>query len=936
MTLTPTPSVTARTGPIFVLGAPQSGASALAWALAQHPEIDHATGAGWLTELSAALSAVEQVGRKVKGRGANITGVGHLRQRAIDPETFWRAFGAGIDQLLTPPPLPGRNGAEPVASNRWRRRRRSPAGPAPRRWLAAEADLHRHVHPLSLLFPDAQFVHVVRRPAAAVAAMTTSSRANPQPLEPPAAARRWVEAVRDGLDAERTLGDAVLRVDYDQMAVEPEATLQSCLAFTGLGWHAACIRPLRGDGAPPPAPAVPEVLHEPTIAAAVTALVDELAMPAALVDDDAVAEAAGRLRASVAPTPKATSKASRRSPGSGRLQSFTRAAVPRGERALVVSRGDGALLEIDGVDAGHFPQAEGGVYAGHHPGTSEEAVEHLEQLRAGGAAWLVVPRASFWWFDYYEGFREHLLRHHRVAAYQADTAVVFALADAPQADRELFAIRYTERDAEVPAETSATRSTGTARAELARMFDATADHFVVADERAPVETPAGWPERTFDGWIIASHPALPARELHDAGGQHVGWVLGHVIAPGGRLGDRGPVQLTVQPGDPTARMEEALYELTGRYVCVLRTPDGTRLHLDAGGTLGAVHHTERAVVASTTSLLQAVLDGPGYTRPAPHSFPADRENQFFPGGLTHVPWARRLLPNHHLDLGRWAVERHWPAAGIDPVGELELATTLHRIASGLESVISGVGGTHDAYLGLTAGRDSRVLLACARDVRDAITAFTFDYAPGRRDAVIDLRVAEELARIAGIPHVRVPVGAPTAPQQEDYLFRIGHAGHWGKSADFGSAGEHLKLGRAFLPGFLGGLGRGHYWPGMPRRHDALDPETLLHRMKLPNTGAFTAAMREWLDGLPPVSPRLLLDLLYLEHRGGAWAAAHLYGAAPFEATIVPYASRQVLDAMFRLPVEYRSKKRLYDDLILLRWPELAELPFQALPGEAGG
>lgn len=82
--------------------------------------------------------------------------------------------------------------------------------------------------------------------------------------------------------------------------------------------------------------------------------------------------------------------------------------VPSGATALVISRGDDQLVQLNGRRALHFPQAEDGGWAGHHPSGSVEAVEHLEALRLQGADYLVVPPAYLWWLRHYEGFREHL------------------------------------------------------------------------------------------------------------------------------------------------------------------------------------------------------------------------------------------------------------------------------------------------------------------------------------------------------------------------------------------------------------------------------------------------------------------------------------------------------------------------------------------------
>jgi hypothetical protein len=72
----------------------------------------------------------------------------------------------------------------------------------------------------------------------------------------------------------------------------------------------------------------------------------------------------------------------------GRVRETVAATVPPGSSLLVVSKGDSALLEQPGMRAAHFPQAEGGAYAGHHPHDGVEARDQLEALRprAGGSS----------------------------------------------------------------------------------------------------------------------------------------------------------------------------------------------------------------------------------------------------------------------------------------------------------------------------------------------------------------------------------------------------------------------------------------------------------------------------------------------------------------------------------------------------------------------
>src|SRR5207253_10034976 len=60
------------------------------------------------------------------------------------------------------------------------------------------------------------------------------------------------------------------------------------------------------------------------------------------------------------------------------VRETVRLSVPAGAHVLVVSKGDDDLLQLDGRFGAHFPQVTGGVYAGHHPADSGEAIAELE------------------------------------------------------------------------------------------------------------------------------------------------------------------------------------------------------------------------------------------------------------------------------------------------------------------------------------------------------------------------------------------------------------------------------------------------------------------------------------------------------------------------------------------------------------------------------
>ena len=67
-----------------------------------------------------------------------------------------------------------------------------------------------------------------------------------------------------------------------------------------------------------------------------------------------------------------------------------------------VTKWDPTLLRLSGRRGRNFPHDTG------YPPHSAAAVAHLEEQRADGLSHLVVPSASLWWLDHYEGLAERL------------------------------------------------------------------------------------------------------------------------------------------------------------------------------------------------------------------------------------------------------------------------------------------------------------------------------------------------------------------------------------------------------------------------------------------------------------------------------------------------------------------------------------------------
>lgn len=205
--------------PIFIGGAPRSGLTVLRAILDGHPDISCGPDAGHtaLTLTSADFEAT----------------LGSLHEEhfflpeAQVRENFAKAIGA-----------PMRSRATSVGKRRW-------ADKTAFNILIFER--------LALLFPEAQFIHLVRDGRDVAASLlerkwrSASGVLFDHCARADAAARYWSQLVAAGLKAEAALGPRVLRMRYEDLVRDPLGVLHRLCGFLGEAFDPAMIAIERRD-----------------------------------------------------------------------------------------------------------------------------------------------------------------------------------------------------------------------------------------------------------------------------------------------------------------------------------------------------------------------------------------------------------------------------------------------------------------------------------------------------------------------------------------------------------------------------------------------------------------------------------------------------------------------------------------------------------------
>jgi hypothetical protein len=360
----------------------------------------------------------------------------------------------------------------------------------------------------------------------------------------------------------------------------------------------------------------------------------------------------------------------------------------------------------------------------------------------------------------------------------------------------------------------------------------------------------------------------------------------------------------------------------GHWIAVTEIAGCRRLYPDPAGGVPIVYAPELGRVGASAD---QILDEAEY-----HSrFLAERHRKFVGGArsgwisgtLTAHRGVSRLLPSHWLDLDSMQVERFWPRdADVTLTDDIE--TVAATVAQSLRQFVEACRRDYDCALTLTAGFDSRLLLAAARDVAVGFPAVTF----GKRGDGPDQRISAQMAASFGFDHRLVPIATAPLPAQArwdrmngDCVMECNRAIH----------PTLADIAQPFIvTGVVGETMRAYLYKDRTQtvNSEAVTAASLLHRLALPLDSEMEADFAKWLAPISHFPTSVVLDLAYLELRAGSWAMGQMPTQSAIRPQLMPYAQRNVQQAFLLIDPRFKADCALARRIGEIAWPEAMAFP----------
>ncbi|WP_339384469.1 hypothetical protein [Oscillatoria sp. FACHB-1407] len=358
-----------------------------------------------------------------------------------------------------------------------------------------------------------------------------------------------------------------------------------------------------------------------------------------------------------------------------------------------------------------------------------------------------------------------------------------------------------------------------------------------------------------------------------------------------------------------------------------------QVHMDASGLLGCFYNTSPADftwVSSSPSLLTRVLQ-------VNQRLIADTRRLQYRQGLNWftLPRSRfaginRLLPSQIVDFSNGQVVSRPLMPAINPNQSYEKTLLLiqQSLTTTLEGLVSEVDGR--LWLGLSAGLDSRVILAIAHAAKINLNPFTRLMS---RISMADRFLPPLLARTCGYKHTFLRQ-KPGNSRQNRKLLLIEH------SAEHVSSGDAEPFLNGIRDDLIGLSIGGHGWEVFREFSEFADFPTTLDDPKIvakqiaivhgePEDSSATAGIYDWLMWIYQYPQEGLdwQDRFCLEQGQAGWLSSkeQLYDMTPLERFPI-LNSAYNYSLVLSLSKEQRTGSKIQQDLIRQTYPKLLKYP----------
>jgi len=299
----------------------------------------------------------------------------------------------------------------------------------------------------------------------------------------------------------------------------------------------------------------------------------------------------------------------------------------------------------------------------------------------------------------------------------------------------------------------------------------------------------------------------------------------------------------------------------------------------------------------------------------------DYEVYWLPGDASLYEEIKLLLPNHYLNLRTGQPRRYWPSTDLRSMSRRDAHMESSRLLRGL---MKSAQQRYDLALSLTAGWDSRVMLALSRDIVRDLYCFTLAYphTENTRDVVIPAVLLKKL----GLSHSIIKYPEHVNDEFKKIYKRNNAAANNAYCADAQAMYDHYPRDRVCITGDVAEIVKCFYRLPKPKRR-GVSARDLADLCGIGSHPFLLRAFDKWLSGSDSHNVHLL-DLFCWEQMAGRWQALIRAQYDIVQESFAPFNCRSLLVTMLsvdeacRRPPQHEFLKELIENF----WKDVLSIP----------
>lgn len=452
------------------------------------------------------------------------------------------------------------------------------------------------------------------------------------------------------------------------------------------------------------------------------------------------------------------------------------------------------------------------------------------------------------------------------------------------------------------------------------------NQYILANDGLNISLPDGWKSRRVAGYNLAVAPDLP---LHTYQGEEVSYFLigvaFHIELPALNENE----MLSRLPKEFNAFLN-AIDFLSGNFVIIRKSKDSIEILNDNSASLKAFYLLDDSgfvrAVASDPALLSEFFALEEDDSPEARYFYNSvffTKNQIRLGDRTQFTNVFQILPNHFLDIASAQSIRFFPREKKD---DLSLNESIDKTNYYLTNVIEAASRRYNLKCGLTAGWDSRMVLAATKQKKHEVLYYTF-YSSNKTEQNKDIEIARTIADNLNLSYKLIDTSVQQVNIQKQELDKNYCLMHSHKPRLIANGFSRFDKGQDLaLLGVISEIVKNYYESVIVK-----DGKTLAKASHFELCDYVINYQQKKYEELKPLCDKYgynLKDIAHWEQDIANFAAQGIQYNSFALRTFSPFNSREIIKTILATPRKYRDKHchKFYSNYLKKYWPELLEFP----------